>query len=49
MHYDQLSGLPMLNGVTLLGDRTIEDYGMVQMSSDDVNSLILEVWGYLLE
>lgn len=48
MPYDQLTGLPELNGVTILGDRRIEDYGLVQMSSDDVNSIFLEVFGYVL-
>lgn len=48
MPYDELRGLPMLNGVTIIGDRRIEDYGLVPMSENDMNALILEVFGYTL-
>lgn len=48
MPYDQLTGLPELNGVTIFGDRRIEDYGMVPMSSNDVDSIFIEVFGYVL-
>lgn len=48
MPYDELRGLPMLNGVTIIGDRRIEDYGLVPMSETDMNSIIEEVFGYIL-
>ena len=38
MDYESLRYLPKINGVTVIGDRTIEDFGMVEMSSSDVDS-----------
>lgn len=48
MDYTQLRILPLLNGVTIVGDRKLSDYGLVPMSDSDVNSIMLEVFGYLL-
>lgn len=48
MNYEELKFLPVLNGVTIIGNKTFEEYGLVPMSMDEVNEIILEVFGYLL-
>lgn len=48
MTYESLMGLPVLNGVTVIGDKRLEDYGLVPMTSEDVNEIMLEVFGYIL-
>lgn len=48
MSYETLRGLPMLNGVTIIGDKRLEDYGLVPMSANDITEIILEVFGYIL-
>jgi len=48
MNYEQLRFLPVLNGVTIIGDKRFEDYGLVPMSTEEVTELMLEVFGYVL-
>ena len=48
MSYESLRGLPCLNGVTIIGDKKLEDYGLVPMTTNDVTEIMLEVFGYLL-
>jgi len=50
MNYEELNpySLPTINGVTVIGDRVFEDYGLVAMSTNDINELYLETFGYLL-
>lgn len=48
MSYQELLGLPMLNGVTIIGNRRLEDYGLVPMTSNDITEIMLEVFGYVL-
>lgn len=48
MRYRDLLQLPLLNGVTIIGDKRLEDYGLVPMSSTDISEIMLEVFGYLL-
>ena len=48
MNYEQLRFLPILNGVTLIGDKKFEDYGLVPMNTEEVTELMLEVFGYVL-
>ena len=48
MSYESLLLLPMINGVTVIGDRRLEDYGLIPMSESDINEIMLEVFGYLL-
>ena len=48
MNYEELKFLHVLNGVTIIGNKTFEEYGLVPMSMDEVNEIILEVFGYLL-
>lgn len=48
MSYEDLKDLPMINGVTVIGDKRLSDYGLVPMTPDDINEIVLEVFGYLL-
>jgi hypothetical protein len=48
MNYEELSNLPVLNGITIIGDRTFEDYGLVPISSKELAELQLEIFGYIL-
>ncbi|MCM1439696.1 MAG: hypothetical protein NC131_10945 [Roseburia sp.] len=48
MNYEDLTMLPVLNGVSIIGDKTLADYGLVPMTSEDIAEIILEVFGYLL-
>lgn len=48
MEYESLVGLPSLNGPTIIGDKTLEDYGLVPMSTDEITEIMLEVFGYVL-
>jgi len=48
MSYESLRFIPILNGVTIIGDKKFEDYGLVPMSSEEVTALMLEVYGFIL-
>lgn len=48
MNYEDLRFLPRLNGVTIIGDRCFEDFGLVPMNSSEIAEIQLEVFGYLL-
>ena len=48
MSYEQLRYLPVLNGVTIIGDKRFEDYGLVPMSAEEITEIELEVFGYVL-
>lgn len=48
MSYESLRALPLLNGVTIIGDKRLEDYGLVPMASSDITEIMLEVFGYVL-
>lgn len=48
MSYESLRSLPLLNGVTIIGDKRLEDYGLIPMTSTDITEIMLEVFGYLL-
>ena len=48
MSYESLRALPLLNGVTIIGDKRFEDYGLIPMSSNDITEIMLEVFGYVL-
>ena len=48
MTYSSLLLLPMLNGCTIIGDKRLEDYGLVPMTSEDITEIMLEVFGYVL-
>lgn len=48
MNYEDLRYLPAINGVTLINDLRFEDLGLVSMSVNDINEIMLEVFGYIL-
>lgn len=48
MSYEDLRFLPVLNGVTIIGDKRLEDYGLVPMSSEEITEIMLEVFGFVL-
>jgi len=48
MSYESLRFLPVLNGVTIIGDKRFEDYGLVPMSAEEITEIQLEVFGYVL-
>lgn len=48
MSYSLLAALPLFNGVTVIGDKTLEDYGLIPMTASDVSEIMMEVFGYVL-
>jgi len=48
LNYENLRFIPILNGVSIIGEKNFEDYGLIPMSSQDVTALMLEVFGYVL-
>jgi len=48
MNYDELLGLPILNGVTVIGDKTLADYGLIPMTANDITEIMLEIFGFVL-
>ncbi len=48
MNYADIMQLPMLNGVTIIGDKRLSDYGLVPLTSAEISEIMLEVFGYLL-
>lgn len=48
MSYEDLKFLPRINGVTVIGDRKLEDFGLVPMTDAEIASIMIEVFGYLL-
>lgn len=48
MSYESLRYLPILNGVTVIGNKRFEDYGLIPVSTDEMASLMLEVFGFVL-
>ena len=48
MDYESLRFLPVLNGITIIGDKRFEDYGLVPMSAEEITEIQLEVFGYVL-
>lgn len=48
MSYEDLRMLPKINGVTIIGDKTLEQYGIVPISSSDIDEIFLEVMGFII-
>ena len=48
MSYESLRYLPILNGVTVIDNKRFEDYGLIPVSTDEMTSLMLEVFGFVL-
>ena len=48
MNYEELNFLPILNGVTIIGDKRFEDFGIIPMNTEEIAEIQLEVFGYLV-
>jgi hypothetical protein len=48
MSYEDLVNLPMLQGVSIIGDKKFEDFGLIPLSSEEITEIQLEVFGYVL-
>ena len=48
MSYESLLLIPLINGISVIGDKRLEDYGLVPMTSEEISEIMLEVFGYLL-
>jgi len=48
VNYESLTQLPLINSVTVIGDRKLEDYGLIPISAEEITELMLEVFGYVL-
>lgn len=48
LNYEELLNLPVLNGITIIGDKTIQDYGLVPINDREVQEIFLEIFGYIL-
>ena len=48
LEYESLTEIPMINGCSVIGDKTFEDYGLIPLSIEDVQEIMLEVFGYVL-
>ena len=48
MEYEDLLLLPKLNGVTVIGDKRFEDYGLVPITSEEMNEIMLETFGFVV-
>ena len=48
MRYEDLTFLPKINGVTVIGDKTFEDFGLIPMSAEEITEIQLEIFGYVL-
>lgn len=48
MRYEDLKSLPCLNGVTIIGNKRFEDFGLVPMTAEEITEIQLEVFGYVL-
>ena len=48
MRYDELIMLPHLNGVTIIGDKSLADYGLVPITAEELTEIMMEIFGYVL-
>lgn len=48
MDYDELENKPTINNVTLEGDMTLEDIGILELTPDMVSEIFLETFGVIL-
>lgn len=47
-NYERFNNLPVLNGITIIGDKKLEDYGLVPITSKELEEIQLEIFGYIL-
>ena len=48
MSYEELTDLPTINGVTVVGDKSFADYGLIPMNMKEIMALEYKVFGYVL-
>lgn len=48
MKYNELEDLPKINGVTVVDDKTLEDYGLEPMTDEEMQAIMLEIFGFVL-
>ena len=48
LNYENLRFLPVINGVTVIGAKKFEDFGIVPLNSEEITELQLEVFGFVL-
>lgn len=48
MDFENLDNLPTVNGVTVKGNLTLEDIGIIELTPEMVTELWLETFGALL-
>lgn len=48
MDYEQLDNKPTINNVTLEGDMTLEDVGILELTPEMVSEIFLEIFGVIL-
>lgn len=48
MPYENLTMLPLLAGVSIIGDKKLEDFGLVPLTAEEITEIMLEVFGYVL-
>jgi len=48
LDYEELINKPQINGVTLEGDMTLEDVGIVEVTPEMVSEIYLETFGFVL-
>lgn len=48
MNYEEIDNYPTINGVEVVGDLTLEDLGIIELSPEMVSELFLEVFGVVL-
>jgi hypothetical protein len=48
MDYETLENKPTINNVTVEGDMTLEDIGILELTPEMVSEIFLEVFGIIL-
>lgn len=48
MDFENLDNLPTINGVTVKGDLSLEDIGIIELTPKMVSEIWLEIFGVLL-
>ena len=48
MDFENLDNLPTINGVTVKGDLSLEDIGIIELTPEMVSEIWLETFGVLL-
>lgn len=43
LSYEDLNDLPILEGVTIIGSQTVEDFGIIQLTEDEIAEIVSNV------